>query len=356
MRHESHDLDVPGEGDDRGRCLPVRLHRGNRELLPIRGRTGAEREVPAFRGCLRKGESDLHVILHRLPVWGVVHVDGDVGAGGNQLRSVELSKVSGHTARLIALFETVAAGQNAEWRVQKIRRELRPSGPRSGLSGRATTGASTALARDLHSIVITRHLPCDRGAVLRVGMTRNVGQAHVMRDGELRRLHFDRRDPGVFREVALHDEPRPLDDAAGGHVVGGSLDDEVGLDLPSAIRPRDWRRGIARVARRRAGICPPDQHVDLCCLQRAIVENVGGATLSKPRRHLLRQHRSFDRTRPWTRGLVRLERHRRDLARTMAGLAVLLQERRHVLVERDRRSRAGLRHNDVGDHDHRRNG
>ena len=72
-------------------------------------------------------------------------------------------------------------------------------------------------------------------------------------------------------------------------------------------------------------------------LETTLVGEVSVGRIGEPRRHLLVGDRGFDRARPRPRLLVGQERHRRDFARPMAGLTVLLQHRQHVLVERGAR-------------------
>jgi len=62
------------------------------------------------------------------------------------------------------------------------------------------------------------------------------------------------------------------------------------------------------------------------------------------RRHFAAQHRGLDSLGPRPRAFIGEERHRADLARTVARLAVLLQDRQHVFVKGDRRSGNIRRH------------
>src|SRR5438046_8488175 len=55
--------------------------------------------------------------------------------------------------------------------------------------------------------------------------------------------------------------------------------------------------------------------------------------VSGPRRHFPRRYSGLDRFCPRPRLLISNERHRGDLARPMAALAVLLQNRKYVLRE-----------------------
>src|SRR5262245_59193225 len=55
--------------------------------------------------------------------------------------------------------------------------------------------------------------------------------------------------------------------------------------------------------------------------------------IGEPGRHLARDDRSFHGLRPWTRRVVGEERHRRDVAWAMTGLAVSLENGKNVLIE-----------------------
>ena len=57
--------------------------------------------------------------------------------------------------------------------------------------------------------------------------------------------------------------------------------------------------------------------------------------IGEPRRHLASQHRGLDRLGIRPHILIRQKRHRRDLARSMASLAIPLEDRQHVLIEGD---------------------
>jgi len=62
---------------------------------------------------------------------------------------------------------------------------------------------------------------------------------------------------------------------------------------------------------------------------------VAVARVREPGRHLSRNDRRFDRLRPWPRFFIAQQRHRPDLTWAMAALAILLQDRKDVLVEGD---------------------
>ena len=98
----------------------------------------------------------------------------------------------------------------------------------------------------------------------------------------------------------------------------------------------DRRRHVVGVAARRTGVDPADDRVDLLVGQRAVVLEVPDADrlVDVPRRHLPRLDAGLDGPRPGPRFRVGDERHRRDVARPMARLALLLEDRRHVLRER----------------------
>src|SRR5207249_1530644 len=64
--------------------------------------------------------------------------------------------------------------------------------------------------------------------------------------------------------------------------------------------------------------------------------------IREPGWHLLTHHRRFDGLRPRPHAFIRQERHRRDAARAMTGLTVVLQDRQNILIKRDGGSLIGL--------------
>ena len=93
-------------------------------------------------------------------------------------------------------------------------------------------------------------------------------------------------------------------------------------------------RRVRLVARRRTGVGPGTQQLDVVPAQAALVREVSERRVGEPRRHLLRDDRALDGLGPRPRLLVGEQRHRRHLAGPVARLAVGLEHRQHVLVER----------------------
>ena len=245
---------------------------------------------------------------------------------------------------LVALLEAVAARQDADGRVEQLRRQRRqPSTTPCRRGATPCRRCAAASDADLVAFVVPRHAARARLEVDRLVIVRQIREADVVSDRDLRRLHLDGGHPRVFLEAAGHDNPRPLDDALGRHLVLRAVDHEVRLDPPPAVGPGDGLRTVLWIARRRPAIGPRGQCGDVLRGERPIVQEMAVAGVGKPRRHLLGLHRRLDRARPGACGLVGLERHGRDLAGAMARLAVLLQDRRDVLVVRHGGRRGALR-------------
>src|SRR5438445_7218105 len=94
-----------------------------------------------------------------------------------------------------------------------------------------------------------------------------------------------------------------------------------------------WRR-IRRIARRRAVIRPSHDRVNLGLVQGTVVVKVPVFWIGQPRRHFSRSDRALDGFGPGTSTLIIEEGKRPNLTRPVAGLAMLLNEWQHVLVER----------------------
>ena len=98
------------------------------------------------------------------------------------------------------------------------------------------------------------------------------------------------------------------------------------------------RREVLRVALRCARVDPPHDVVELVVGERAIVLELLDAErpIDVPRRHLPRGDAALDRADPRPHLFIGDQRHRRDVARAMTRLALLLEDRRDVLRERGR--------------------
>src|SRR6185312_10365486 len=96
------------------------------------------------------------------------------------------------------------------------------------------------------------------------------------------------------------------------------------------------RRGVARVSGGHAGRSPSGERVDLPGAQRRIILEAAHARVREPGGHGPCAGRLGDGGGVAARVSVGDERKGRDLAGPMAGLAMLLQNRQHVAVERRR--------------------
>ena len=110
------------------------------------------------------------------------------------------------------------------------------------------------------------------------------------------------------------------------------LDDHVGFDAPP-IDELHRRRSVLRVTFNCTSIGPCDQRFGSGIAQRPIVCEMTIIRIRKPRRHLPADHRGLYSFCPRPRVFVGHEGHRSDFTRTMTGLAVLLQNRKNVLIK-----------------------
>ena len=110
-------------------------------------------------------------------------------------------------------------------------------------------------------------------------------------------------------------------------------------DIPAFCPVGRWRR-IARITGASAGIGPCCQRGDLLWCQRRIVRKASATGVGKPRRHSFRTGRIANPGGPLPRFRVGYKRERRrNLARAMATLTVLLQDRQHLAIESRTRGR-----------------
>ena len=84
-----------------------------------------------------------------------------------------------------------------------------------------------------------------------------------------------------------------------------------------------------------------EEGLDFLLRERTIVCKVPELRIREPGRHLARQHGFPDSLGPGPRVRVADKRHGRDLAWTMAFLAPVLEDGKHVFVEGWRRGHAG---------------
>ena len=187
-----------------------------------------------------------------------------------------------------------------------------------------------------------RPRPRRRAGRRRVGGRTQVDD-HVVDGGGVARPHFPRLDPAILVVVRRHLEVDVGNLAAGGdRIVLLHLEHGVGrADLPAG---RVGRRGrqVLRIALGRAGLDPPRNRRLLRVGQPPLVREVPDGGIGVPRRHRAVLHLGGDGPRPGPGVLVGEQRHRRHLARAMAGRALREEDRRHVARE-GRRGRRGLR-------------
>ena len=173
---------------------------------------------------------------------------------------------------------------------------------------------------------------------------------HVVYHGPIARPHLGHLHPTVLGEFIRQHDILVFDRTRGGHLKRlGHFQDHVGLaDIPS-VNERERLRQILRITFRCAGIDPAHERVDVLLRKRPVVAKMPVLRIGEPGRHLFRQHCLLHRFGPWTRLLVGPQRHRRRLARAMAALAVLLQNRRHIFGERHGTGCAGRNHRKTAD-------
>ncbi len=166
---------------------------------------------------------------------------------------------------------------------------------------------------------------------------------HGMVDrGAIARPHLHLLNPAVFSEVRRQNQILIIDRALGRNVERSRhFKHFIGRSYIPALRPLAWRRSVLGIAGGRARVHPRCKRVNLCWGQRSVVTEVSVARIGEPRRHFARDHFFANRLGPRTRVRVSEERHGRDFARTVALLAMRLEDRKNVFVEN--RPRKGRR-------------
>src|SRR5262249_32762647 len=96
-----------------------------------------------------------------------------------------------------------------------------------------------------------------------------------------------------------------------------------------------WRR-VLRIACRRSSISPGRDGGNLLARKRVVIQEVSEARIGDSRRHHLHARHALHLVCISVRLRKCDEGHWRDLSRTMAHLAMLLQDRENVFVERRR--------------------
>lgn len=151
------------------------------------------------------------------------------------------------------------------------------------------------------------------------------------------RTNLHRCDPGILFERGGNGQLFPFLNAGGGNRIGREINRHVRLDIPAAFGPlHGWRR-IRRFARRRAGIDPGHNRVNLRLLQRAVIIKMSVFGIGEPGRHFLCGDVGLDGCGPGTGALIVEEGKRANLSRPVATLAMLLNDGQHILVEGGRR-------------------
>ena len=217
--------------------------------------------------------------------------------------------------------------------------------PHDGRAGLDELAA--ALAHDL-ALLADRPLHQDAGAdfrggaeVLGVLLLLQAGEGVVgdAATGHRRRPDLDGADPPVLGQPRRHFGLPPGVLRDGGHGVRRRVDDQVrrpaeepGVVPDIVVGEHRGRRQVGEVALRRAGVDPTRDGVDLGLGQRPVVlEGLDAHRLvDVPGRHLPGLDAVPDGARPRPRVGVGLQRHRRDVARPVAVLALGPEDRGHV--------------------------
>jgi len=184
----------------------------------------------------------------------------------------------------------------------------------------------------------------DRFVVLDVGRMRLEVNANVMSDRWLARANLHRGDPGVLGDPARHRDVGPFDHVVvrvSRHRRHRPIHDQIRLDLPTLRRPLDWRRSILGVAFRSSRVGPLGDGFDRALVERPVVGEMSEPCVRKPGRHLPRQDCGLHSFGPRPGALISQEGHRRHLPWAVTALAILLEDRQDVLVERDRLTTVG---------------
>ena len=151
-------------------------------------------------------------------------------------------------------------------------------------------------------------------------------------------LDFNGLQPLVFGEVGWNLDVLILDRAGGRNLERlGHREHGVGLADGPPVDERRSRGKVLVVPFRRARIHPRRNRVDLGLREAGVVLEVADRGIGAPRRHLARDDALLDRPRPGPGLFERHQRHRREHGRPVAFDAVLVEDRRDVLGEGDRR-------------------
>ena len=174
------------------------------------------------------------------------------------------------------------------------------------------------------------------GLVPRPRGTRRVKKCvDVMDDADVPRPEVDRRDVRVAHQVrGDHEAAVGVGPRGGDREFLGRLEDEIGRPQLPVRRERERRRHVLGVAPWRAGLGPRLEDGDLLARERLVVLEPGSDPgLGLPGRHLPFAGHQRDVRGALPRLFEGLQGKGADVMAAMAVLALLLEDRRHVLGE-----------------------
>ena len=162
----------------------------------------------------------------------------------------------------------------------------------------------------------------------------------VMHHGARRRMHVDSRDPFVFGKAQRDGDVAVNIGPIRRHMISrGHLDNQIGLaQLPSGSEPGRLRLS-GGVAFRHALLHPLLNQRDIAVIEPAVVAIRVRSRLRFPRRHQARGSSRGNNASLVPDVLIRKQSERRSLPRTMAGRAMVVNDRCDLLIESDRLSR-----------------
>ncbi len=174
------------------------------------------------------------------------------------------------------------------------------------------------------------------GLLVFTGLPRRLDERdHMVNQGAIAWPHFNLLHPLVLSKGRRDGEVFVLDRTGRRNLIlHRHLEDQIGRSDVPAFLPG--------VALRSAIVSPGDQRLDVGWGERAVVGELTEVRVGIPRRHSFEKHRLANRLRPRSGFLIGEQGHRRRFPGPMAALAVLGQNRGHVLAERHRRLFAGL--------------
>ena len=165
--------------------------------------------------------------------------------------------------------------------------------------------------------------------VIRSRLT-NVGD-DVVNDGAFRRTDFRSLNPLIFREAGRHNYVLILDHARFRHgKFSGQLKNHVRLwNAPSFHKIHRYRH-VLGIAFGCAGSRPSHNDIDLFLRERPVIREMSNLRIGKPWRHQFLLHGQFHGSGPRPRLFIREHGKRSSFTRSMATLAIFLQDRRDI--------------------------